>query len=1121
MITDNTIENVLNQADIVEVIGKVVKLKKAGSSWKGMSPFSEERTPSFMVSPSKRIFKDFSSGKGGNVVSFVMEHHKVNFPEAIEMLAKDYNIPLELDGDYNKEEYQKQQTEKISNTKLMQFAAEFYQKTLGSDTNNPAHEEVYNNRLLSKEEVIQWQIGYCPNGALLRSVLVEKAKTEQGKDLFLIGDKWDIFQNRVIYPLHDANGLVVGLAGRSLNTDHKKYAKWINPANGPLYNKDRVLYGLHYAKNKIQKTGKVYLVEGYNDVIAMHRFGLENTIAPCGTNISENQIKIIKRFCQHVVLVFDNDEPLEYLAGKEYKVGDKVFVLSGSLVFYYKLDEIRKETLSPDSNESGWIKTNYSNPGLKGAFKSIDMFLKNGFQVELANLPNGEDPDSFTRSAFMIQALEIGFDNFMEDLGVDALYFKAQHLMEQAVGEHELSAGVKSIANSLAHVQDDFLRDTYVKGISKAHKPITASIMGRMVKEAKEQISKAIDRHRPGISKEEQNAWSKIPRDVDREDVLKHGFYHIKKFKDERTGYWFRTSASGDFTQVSNFVMTPLFHKYDQDDNTRIIKIENEFTTEIVEMPSKALISVDQFRNFLFEKGPFFFEGEKHHLNKLNKKYLYEFPKAYELKTLGFQSEGFFAFYNAAYNGKLTPYTDDGLFEHNEKNYFSPASSDIYKDYRKDDDMYENDRYLEYTPEIISFGNWGKLMEEVYGDHAKACVPFALVALFRDIVFKVDNNCPHLYFYGQAKSGKSKAAESVDALFFKGKPAFNLNSGTDFAFAASYSRFRNCPAVFNEFDDSDLKPEWFQALKGAYDGEGRERGKGGSKKKTETMKVHSAIVLLGQYLSTKDDNSILSRCIMRAFRLVPNRSQSQINAYNNLKEKEKQGLSGTLIKLLEQREFIEKNYYNAFNQKFKQLGSTLKKQGKKTEERVLRNYSSMCTLYSMIEGRVANLPWKSIDYDQWAMNEITNLSSLITSSDILITFWNIVELLFVEGKVQKGIHFKVTHNVKSIRHTVNGKDVYLTFDKPKSILHMRLRLVQLLYAKESKESTLNEQSLKTYLKNKDYYLGSINSEKFDLTSSSAYIFDYKGLDISLVNDLQTAQEKAINNQVEELPLPKK
>jgi DNA primase catalytic core len=1116
MISEHTIERVKEQANIVEVIGKYVDLKKAGSCFKGKSPFAEEKTASFMVSPSKGIYKCFSSGKGGGLVKFVMEKENISFPEAIELLAKDLNIEVEWEGEYDREKYLKEKKEELDNKELMKFAGDFYQKTLGSDKESAAYKEVYKHRRLSTEEVIQWGIGYCPSGNLLRSLLVENGLAKQGEELFLVGENWDNYQNRVIYPIHNKHGEVVGLAGRTLD-DKSKYAKWINPKNGSLYNKDKILYGLYYAAEKIQKIGKAYLVEGYNDVIAMHRYGVENTVASCGTNITENQIKLLKRYCKEICIVGDNDskplwdEKCPYTEGDQICYNDEIWECLNIAL-----------NILPYGNPENWklIGTN-KNPGLKATLKQIDLFLTHGFDVTVALLPSGEDPDSFTRSKHMKEALKMGFSNWIEDKEVDAIHFKGELLLSKKSSPKEQADAVNDVVNTLARVQDDFLRDVHLTKICKSYK-LSTPIIKRKVKEVTEELANSTDKYKSGISKKQQDSWSKIPKGVDREAILKHGFYGISKHGDENTGYWFRSSAEGDFKQLSNFIIKPLFHKPSNEDNTRVAKIISDREEIYIEMPSKAFVSVDQFRVFLYEKGAFFFEGEKAHLTKINKRYLHDYIKAWELTTLGWQNEGFFAYYNAAYNGKIKSYNEAGLFEHNEKNYFSPASSEIYSDLRKEDDEYENDRFLEYCPEIISFGKWAQLMEKVYGDHAKACVPFALVALFRDIVFKVDKNSPHLYFYGQAKSGKSKAGESVSALFFKGMPAFNLNSGTDFAFAARYSRFKNCPVVFNEFDDTEIKPEWFQALKGAYDGEGRERGKGGSKKKTETQKVHSSIILLGQYLSTKDDNSILSRTIMRSFKLIQNRPQKQIDAYNILKELEDKGLSGTLIKLLEHREYVEKNYYTEFNKKFKALNTTLKKQKRKVEERVLRNYSAMATLYSMLENKINDLPWISKEYDQWVMKEIASLSSLITSSDILITFWNTVELLFTKGEIAKGIHFKVTHNVKDVRYTVNGEDKHMSFDKSKSILHMRLRLVQQIYAKETKQqgqNVLNEQSLRTYLKNKDYYLGSVGSEKFSTTSSSAYIFDYSGLDISLVNDITTAADKINNKPVEDLPLP--
>ncbi|MDX5327110.1 MAG: hypothetical protein LPK80_12710, partial [Bacteroidota bacterium] len=570
---------------------------------------------------------------------------------------------------------------------------------------------------------------------------------------------------------------------------------------------------------------------------------------------------------------------------------------------------------------------------------------------------------------------------FLNDNTQDALLYLAQKKLPEG-DPHLKQEWVDEMTVLLALIPGEIAREEYMAQLAKLSKIPKTTFKKHLQEQIEKQIQKATE------SNEDTKALQFLPKGVDPDQYLQDGFYGV--VNGDKTGYYFRDSVGGEAKRVSNFVMTPLFHKYDYDDDTRIAKVENGIgPAEVVEMPSEAFISIDQFRKFMISKGVYYFDGTKAHLDKLVRKILPDFPKAYELKTLGWQREGFFAYYNSIHHqGQLFPYNDAGVVRVGDYHFFSPASSKIYEDYRKEDDQFENDRYLEFLSAPIRFEQWADMFKKVYEDHAYAGIPFVFLTLFRDVVFKVDNNCPFLYAYGQSKSGKSKFAESISNLFFREMPAFNLNSGTDFAFANRLARFRNCPVFFNEFDDNVVKDEWFQALKGAYDGEGRERGKGGSKRKTEIQRINSTLILAGQYLSTKDDNSVLSRSIMRPFKIKRNRSEEQTRTYNELKKLEKEGLGGILTEILAHREVVEKSYYQEFNEVFKELGKVIRAQDDYYDERVLRNYSALATMVKIF-GSIFSLPFTLSEYKKWAIHEIVNLSSMINDNDVLSDFWNI------------------------------------------------------------------------------------------------------------------------------------
>lgn len=717
----------------------------------------------------------------------------------------------------------------------------------------------------------------------------------------------------------------------------------------------------------------------------------------------------------------------------------------------------------------------------------------------------------------------MALQDYLQQHKQDGIIYLAKKYFTQAVSPQEKQDALDKTTGLLANITGDLVREEYIKQISAAVKIPQKNIKSSL-KSAYEKTAAVADN---------ENEIYKWPEGVDKNEFWRYGFFSL--VDGEKTGYYFQGQSQGSFQAVSNFVITPLFHKYDQDDNTRIIKIDNGIgAPEIVEMPSAALISVDQFKKFLFDKGPFFFYGNLQHLNKINQRYLFEFPKAFELKTLGWQNEGFFAWYNQSFNGKLEGYNEVGIVKHGDMHYFSPASSDIYTGFRQEDDLYENDRYLSYTNSSITFEKWCELVASVYEDHAFAGIGFVFVSLFKDLVFKVDNNCPHLYCYGQSQSGKSKFAETITNLFFKELPAFNLNSGTDFAFANRLARFKNCPVFLNEFDDQVVKDEWFQAIKGAYDGEGRERGKGGSKKKTEIQRVNSALILVGQYLSTKDDNSVLSRSIMRVFHKKAERTADQVADYNYLKKEEKKGMSSLLTDLLRHRKHLEEHYYSDFNEVMKELSKRIRERGKQFNERVLRNYTALATLYGYFSQHF-KLPYSTEKYLKWAEEEVVMLSSMISDNDILTDFWTTVETLFSEGVLREGEHYKIADK-RLLRVWEEGKDVDLDLGETKTVVYVRLKNVQQLYARFKRSlgsNAIDLTSLTSYLKNRGYYTGYVNSEHFVKTrtnaeghlehtgfKTSAHLFDFDALGITLAREKQleeVAQPKADDTTDESLP----
>lgn len=414
MIAKSTIDAVYETARLEEVIGDYVQLKRSGTNLKGLSPFSAERTPSFMVSPVKQIWKDFSSGKGGNVIAFLMEHEHFSYPEAIRYLANKYNIPIEETE--TSDEEKKAQDQRESLYVVTEFAQKyFHQQLLDTDEGKSVGLSYFKSRGFTIETIKKFGLGYSPEqwDAFSREALgkgyqldiLEQVGFTINKDPRLI----DRFRGRVMFPIHSMSGRVVGFGGRILNSEAKA-AKYLNSPESEIYHKSKLLYGIYQAKQAIAKADVCYLVEGYTDVIQLNQAGIENVVASSGTALTPEQIRLISRLTQNIVVLFDGDAA-----------------------------------------------------GLRASVRGVDLILEAGLNVKVCTFPDGDDPDSFARKtptddlkAYLLREPK------------DFIQFKANLLMEEAQHDPIKKANlIHDMVGSIAKIPDRIKREIYAQEVSR------------------------------------------------------------------------------------------------------------------------------------------------------------------------------------------------------------------------------------------------------------------------------------------------------------------------------------------------------------------------------------------------------------------------------------------------------------------------------------------------------------------------------------------------------------------------------------------------------------------------------------------------------------------------------
>nr|ACM91013.1 DNA primase [uncultured bacterium URE4] len=435
MIPQETVQLILDTARVEDVVGDFVTLKRRGSSLWACCPFHNEKTPSFHVEPSRGIYKCFGCGKSGTAVGFVMEYEKLSYTEALKYLARKYHIEVKEKEESAEDIAARQRNESL--LAVSEFAFDFYKDQLATDEGRAVAVQYFHSRGLEDETIAKYGLGWAPKS---KNALTEAAKKEGYKDEYLLetglcaqwdtdGSLHDRFYDRVMFPIHSVSGRVIAFGGRTLFTD-KSVAKYVNSKESEIYVKSRSLYGIYFAKSAISRADKCYLVEGYLDVLSMHQLGITNVVASSGTSLTVEQIRLIKRFTENVTIMYDGDPA-----------------------------------------------------GIHAALRGIDLILKEGMNVKVVLIPDGDDPDSYARKHTLEEV-----EAFIAANEQDFIAFKADLLLGEAGNDPLKRANlINDIADSVAGIPDAVKRSVYTDAISAKFR-IDTDILTDRVRRTREKI---------------------------------------------------------------------------------------------------------------------------------------------------------------------------------------------------------------------------------------------------------------------------------------------------------------------------------------------------------------------------------------------------------------------------------------------------------------------------------------------------------------------------------------------------------------------------------------------------------------------------------------------------------
>lgn len=1064
MLSRTTIDQVTD-LPLDQVISKYVELKGSGKQLTGKSPFTDEKTGSFQVSLSKGCWKCFSTGKGGgNGVSFVMEKTGNTYIEVIKDLAQQHGIALEYDDSEKAKAYEAKAERIKSITDINSHAMEYF---ISKVQEIPA-----DKRRASVEMYERFPLGYAPGewGGLMNHLLAKGYSTDQLVRAELIGksktgDKhFDFFRGRIMFPIFSTSGKLIGFSGRNILEDKTKdgldIPKVLNSKETDCYHKSQSMLGIYQAKQSILNMGFACLVEGNFDVTSFHQAGMENTIATLGTALTKEQAQIIKKLTDTIVKCADND-----------KAGLKV---------------IEKDTV---------------------------LLLEEGFKVFLF-IPEeeGYDPDDVIQKNDWTGRV---FLDYFEEHKQDAVEYLAGIYFKDVEGKGVVakSNAEKRLTKLLSCIADAQLRNSYVKhfvkqyGIEKAsvEKSVSIELASRNSPQEEEGSNK---KHRlPSHLKEE-----------DQNDFRERGFY--EDFLKDKIGYYFPGGVG--FERASNFIIIPLFHIRKTENSKRVIVLKNPYGSKVIDIPNKAFVSGPMFEEQVMNYGNYNWTGTTKQYKMVRTKLLDKFPTVDEITTLGWQTKGFYAFANGIVDGNFRKVDDYGICHYGEEKFFLPAFSKIYSDSQEEDDMYEADRFFQYKPSGITMNQWASKMVRVHGENGMWSVLGVIAAIYRDFIFSINNYFPIMFNFGLPQTGKSTAARSANSIFFGQQAAFLLPSGTPVSFNRRLARVKNAVVWFDEYTNA-IDERRFQSLKGSYDGTGHEKGVMSNDNKTIATKINSAPWLSGQFLPTRDGNSLFTRCIILYFTVKPeDRSIEDAKEFDELNEWERKGLSDLIIEVVKFRDY----FTNAYPREQFEMNSRLKGdlQGQEYEGRVMANWALLMTIGKLMIDKL-HLPFSFDEVYKLGLQSIIKQSEQISSSNDLAGFWKMVEFLSFQSLIRTGEDFLVKKEQHVKIRVSGGKSETVDLGPGENVLYIRFTKVHALYMENNRKQTgengIPEQSLKSYLFANKSFIGNVAVVSFspgDKTSAYAFRFDMLGIVLKGFNEEDKVEDTG-NVNAQGVPVP--
>ena len=955
MIASHIIDQ-LYQVDLAQTIGKIYldssyKILSNGTA-KGLSPFTNERTPSFVVSNVKGIWKDFASGKGGkSVIDFIQAYKGIDFPEAVKLSCEVLNIPIEYEKETEAQKAKRQ--EKKSLGEIIAFVKENYKENFAPKLS--LSQKYMQERGFSQEILSDFEIGYALAG--MYEALKERGQVSEGVALGVLkayqnGGYYDFFTGRIIFPISDKYGHCVGFGGRVMPSEAKEGTpKYLNSPESDIFHKSELLYGYHLARNSMAQSGEVYLVEGYTDVMRMHQIGLRNCVATLGTALSAQHLAEIKKLCKKLIIFRDSDKA-----------------------------------------------------GATAAYRDLGLALKAGLFVErvVFSSKEKEDPDSIGQREDAVALIE--------GARCDAVLYYFQGQYDEALGRASLSKGKKVI---LMPEDKKRLSELALELIGKIPDVVTREAYLEQVK-ARFGIKVAIEKPKEEKTYLEIPRFNfsgevdpledyQFPKEVEDPSVYKNEILEYGVFQHANRIYC-STDKGNAFYDISNFSIEIIQHMQDEQFPMKLIRICNVHGVEkIFDVLSEKINTLNSFKNVVTSYGNFSFSGSAAQHERLLRYLFDRMGTGRKIDVLGWQAEGFWAWNNKIVIPGLREeeINSEGLFKYKNDSYYIPSAN---KNFEKNMYKYGAQKKFRSIPTEVSLPQYLKQLYKVHRGHAITGILFGIGSLFQDIVVSCTGFFPILFYFGPASTGKDNICEAIQSFVGQPQTAIQLegSASTIKAQIREFAQFSNGISQLSEYKRGN--PQVDGIIKGLWDRRGYKRGSIESKVAVDEVPIISSTLLTGN--DCPDAEALITRLIWEEMK-VQEFSDEAKASYNKLKDMCRRGVSGISDWLLHKRAVFQEHFLEVYREKKRLLSEREAIKG--VPVRMIDNLAVLYAVYGIFE-REGIFPFWQEDMERHFDALIENQRRKIESDSVYQRFW---DCFMVCMRLTQGERLQVDTNLRA------------------------------------------------------------------------------------------------------------